>query len=88
MPGSYFGKETKAFLDEVKSTEGAITAEVVGKNLIEKTILLGRRTAEMHKALISTKDDPNFETEWFSLHYQSSIYAGLYSIGEEQFRNP
>ncbi len=82
---SYYGNETKIFLESIKNSSEEITEDVVGKKIIDKTILLGKRTAEMHIALSSTKEDSNFETEEFSLHYQSSLYAGLYSMVRSSF---
>ncbi|MFZ2898389.1 MAG: maltose alpha-D-glucosyltransferase [Saprospiraceae bacterium] len=42
----------------------------------ERVVLLGQRTAEMHIALASRADDPEFCPERFTLNYQRSIYAG------------
>jgi maltose alpha-D-glucosyltransferase / alpha-amylase len=39
--------------------------------------LLGRRTAELHKALASAPDDPDFAPEPFSFVYQTSLYQSL-----------
>jgi maltose alpha-D-glucosyltransferase / alpha-amylase len=52
----------------------------------EKVKLLGKRTAEMHIALASQPQEPGFEPEEFSLHYQSSLYAGLYSLVRGNFQ--
>ena len=83
---SYFGNEAKIFLEKIKSSNTTdINSDLLGKNIIDKAVLLGKRTAELHIALSSKNDDPNFETEWFSLHYQSSLYAGLYSMVRSSF---
>lgn len=42
----------------------------------ERVSLLGRRTAEMHIALASDHEDPEFSPERFTPNYQRSIYAG------------
>ncbi|MBC8111329.1 MAG: putative maltokinase, partial [Verrucomicrobia bacterium] len=52
----------------------------------EMIALLGRRTAEMHLALASQPNEKDFELEEFSLHYQSSLYAGLYSLVRSNFQ--
>jgi maltose alpha-D-glucosyltransferase/alpha-amylase len=45
--------------------------------------LLGRRTAEMHGALASRADDPDFAPEPFSTMYQRSLYQSLRSRAEQ-----
>ena len=47
---------------------------------------LAIRTAQMHLALGSMPAEPDFEPEEFSLHYQSSLYAGLYSLVRANFQ--
>ncbi|MCB9285523.1 MAG: maltose alpha-D-glucosyltransferase [Lewinellaceae bacterium] len=42
----------------------------------ERVVLLAQRTAEMHIALASNYDDPDFSPERFTQNYQRSIYAG------------
>jgi maltose alpha-D-glucosyltransferase/alpha-amylase len=42
--------------------------------------LLGKRTAELHTALASVSDDPEFVPEAFSVHYQNSIYHAMRSL--------
>lgn len=54
--------------------------------LVERTILLGQRTAEMHLALASI-DHPDFKPEDFSLHYQRSVYSSLQSLVRSTFQN-
>ena len=46
---------------------------------LESARLLGQRTAELHKALASSADDPNFAPEPFSMLYQRSIYQSMQS---------
>src|SRR5882724_4588 len=60
---------------------------VIARELIdaylESARLLGQRTAELHKALASSADDPNFAPEPFSMLYQRSIYQSMQShIGQ------
>jgi maltose alpha-D-glucosyltransferase / alpha-amylase len=42
--------------------------------------LLGRRTAELHLALASLKDDPGFAPEPFTSHYQRALRQQLLSV--------
>jgi maltose alpha-D-glucosyltransferase/alpha-amylase len=53
----------------------------------ERAHLLGIRTGEMHLALASGADFPNFAPEPYSLHYQRSLYAGLQSLVRGTFSN-
>ena len=62
------------------------------KDFIEGTVaeqasLLGVRTGEMHKALASSKNIADFNSEPYSLHYQRSLYAGLQSLVRGTFQN-
>ena len=54
--------------------------------LVERTTLLGLRTAEMHIALASI-DQPDFKPEDFSLHYQRSLYSSMQSLVRSTFQN-
>lgn len=51
--------------------------ELLAGVYLEMANLLGRRTAELHKALSSKPDDPDFAPEPFSLLYQRAICHGL-----------
>jgi maltose alpha-D-glucosyltransferase/alpha-amylase len=46
---------------------------------LESARLLGQRTAELHQALASSADDPNFAPEPFSMFYQRSVYQSMQS---------
>jgi maltose alpha-D-glucosyltransferase/alpha-amylase len=61
--------------------------EFVGGTVAEGTRLLGLRTGEMHLALASANDLPDFKPEDFSLHYQRSLYSGLVSLVRATFQN-
>ncbi len=52
---------------------------------IERIELLGKRTAEMHLALRSAIDHPDFVPEEYSLHYQRSLYSSLTSLVRSNF---
>ncbi|MCC4212990.1 maltose alpha-D-glucosyltransferase [Leeuwenhoekiella parthenopeia] len=61
--------------------------ELVDSLLPERISLLGQRSAEMHQALASNKNQKGFEHEEFSLHYQRSLYSSLQSLTRETFEN-
>lgn len=53
---------------------------------VESATLIGQRTAEMHLALASTPDNPDFKPEPFSELYQRSIYQGMRSMARKTLR--
>lgn len=61
--------------------------ELIEGSVAEQASLLGIRTGEMHKALASSKNVPDFNPEPYSLHYQRSLYAGLQSLVRGTFQN-
>ncbi len=61
--------------------------ELLEGPVAEGARLLGVRTGEMHLALASGIDMPNFKPEPYSLHYQRSLYAGLQSLVRGTFHN-
>jgi maltose alpha-D-glucosyltransferase/alpha-amylase len=61
--------------------------ELLEGPVAERAYLLGTRTAEMHLALRSGDDFPNFKAEPYSLHYQRSLFAGLQSLVRGTFNN-
>jgi maltose alpha-D-glucosyltransferase/alpha-amylase len=52
---------------------------------LESARLLGQRTAELHKALASSTENPNFAPEPFSMFYQRSIYQSMQSQVSQVF---
>jgi maltose alpha-D-glucosyltransferase / alpha-amylase len=52
----------------------------------EAARLLGRRTAELHAALASSPDDPDFAPEPFTDLYQRSMYQSMRSLTSQVFR--
>jgi maltose alpha-D-glucosyltransferase/alpha-amylase len=60
----------------VEVSESAI-ADLVGGIYPERARRLGERTAEMHLALASSDDRPEFTAEYFSTLYQRSLYQGM-----------
>jgi maltose alpha-D-glucosyltransferase/alpha-amylase len=63
---------------DVEDEELDLMREVVGIPLHEAR-LLGQRTAEMHLALASTTDDPEFAPQKLSTLYQRSLYQATRS---------
>lgn len=55
--------------------------------VVEQVQLLGVRTGEMHLALASGEDVPEFRPEAFSLHYQRSLYSSFQSQVRAAFQN-
>ena len=53
----------------------------------ERARLLGVRTGEMHLALATATDEPDFKPESYSLHYQRSLFAGLQTLVRSTFLN-
>jgi maltose alpha-D-glucosyltransferase/alpha-amylase len=59
--------------------------ELLEASVAERVHLLGVRTAQMHKALASGANDPDFKPEEYSLHYQRSLFAGLQTLVRSTF---
>jgi maltose alpha-D-glucosyltransferase/alpha-amylase len=53
---------------------------------LDRARLLGRRTAELHLALASDKEDPAFVPEPITPFYQRSLYQTMRSITVQNFR--
>ncbi len=72
---------------EIASRETpALVEELIGGVYLEFTALLGRRTAEMHRALAGDRKDPEFRPEALSLQYQRSIYQDMRRQTKSVFR--
>jgi maltose alpha-D-glucosyltransferase/alpha-amylase len=63
----------------------ALAQETIGPYLVSSQ-LLGKRTAELHVALASAPDDPDFAPEPFSLIYQNSLYHAMRSFTTQIFQ--
>jgi len=61
--------------------------ELLDVTVAERARLLGVRTAEMHIALASNQDIPEFKPEEFSLHYQRSLFSSFQSLVRATFQN-
>jgi maltose alpha-D-glucosyltransferase/alpha-amylase len=59
--------------------------ELVGP-YFENIKLLGQRTAELHVALASNKDEPDFAPEPFSVLYQRSLYQSMRNHAGQMFQ--
>ena len=59
--------------------------EFIGSAFPERMMLLGQRTAEMHKVLAAHPELPGFEHERFSLHYQRSLFSSLQGLTRSTF---
>jgi maltose alpha-D-glucosyltransferase/alpha-amylase len=62
-----------------------IARELIGP-YFENVKLLGQRTAELHVALASNTDDPEFIPEPFSLLYQRSLYQSMRNHSGQMFQ--
>jgi Uncharacterized protein, probably involved in trehalose biosynthesis len=62
-----------------------IVHELISGVYVEMARLLGRRTAELHLALSSDAEDPNFSPEPFSVLYQRSVYQSMQSLTKRVF---
>lgn len=56
----------------------ALAVETIGPYLLSAE-LIGSRTAELHVALASARNDPDFAPEPFSVMYQNSLYHAMRS---------
>ena len=54
--------------------------KILGGAYLEHVLLIGQRTAEMHKALAFAQDNEDFRYEEFSMHYQKSLLSGLKTL--------
>jgi maltose alpha-D-glucosyltransferase/alpha-amylase len=62
-----------------------VAMELIGP-YFENVKLLGQRTAELHVALASNTDDPDFAPEPFSLLYQRSLYQSMRNHSGQMFQ--
>jgi maltose alpha-D-glucosyltransferase / alpha-amylase len=85
------GPERAAMLPDVSMVQMAAMQpppevfETVGA-YVENARLLGQRTAEMHLALASDGDDPDFAPEPLTTLYQRSLYQSMRSQAARTFR--
>jgi len=60
---------------------------ILGGAYVERVNLLGQRTGEMHLALNSNPQIPDFDPEPFSLHYQRSVFSSFTSLVRGTFQS-
>jgi maltose alpha-D-glucosyltransferase / alpha-amylase len=58
--------------------------KLIGKNTLERAALLGQRTAELHIALASDPDLPDFSPEPFDMAFQQHVHAGFLRLLDEK----
>jgi maltose alpha-D-glucosyltransferase/alpha-amylase len=76
------------FLDPISYDDMPVEMkELLESPVAERAHLLGVRTGEMHLALASGVEFPNFKPEPYTLHYQRSLFAGLQSLVRGTFNN-
>ena len=76
----------KAFIERLQFTPlPPFATELIGPYL-ENVKLLGRRTAELHVALASNTEEPDFVPEPFSLLYQRSLYQSMRNHSGQMFQ--
>jgi maltose alpha-D-glucosyltransferase/alpha-amylase len=73
-----------SLLDLTETEISPLAHELIGAYL-EAARLLGQRTGELHVALASKPEDPEFAPEPFSLFYQRSLYQSLRNLTEQTF---
>jgi maltose alpha-D-glucosyltransferase/alpha-amylase len=79
QPGAHVPETPqKPLLDLLDDDPPILARELLGSYL-ESARLLGERTAQLHIALASSAEDPNFAPEPFSTLYQRSIYQSVQS---------
>ena len=74
-----------ALLDDYKEPDRKRLDELIDHFYLEMVALLGKRTAEMHLAIASVKDDRDFVPEPFSLLYQKSMYQTFRTLVKRTF---
>jgi maltose alpha-D-glucosyltransferase / alpha-amylase len=67
----------KADLQNQTAPPGALLDELIGGVYPEKAMLLGQRTAELHRALAFVDDDRAFAPEPFNAMAQRSVYQSM-----------
>ena len=58
--------------------------KLIGSVTYERVVLLAQRTAEMHIALASATEDPDFIPERITQNYQRSVYSGHRKLVSEK----
>jgi maltose alpha-D-glucosyltransferase / alpha-amylase len=69
-----------SLFEQMEEPVPVLARELIGPYL-DSARLLGQRTAEMHSALASDAEDPEFAPEPVSPQYQRSLYQSVRSLG-------
>lgn len=59
--------------------------QLIGRQFYDLIVLLGQRTAEMHRALATDASNPAFMPEKITPHYQRSLYSSLRKLLKDRF---
>ena len=73
-------KAPRSLLDVDPSQVPPLLQELIEGHYLEMTVLLGKRTAEMHSALSSDLEEKDFAPEPFSILYQRSVFQSMRTI--------
>jgi maltose alpha-D-glucosyltransferase/alpha-amylase len=84
VPAQQLPLPVKPSLDLVDADLPVRAQEIIGGYLGDAN-LLGRRTAELHVALASSPDDPDFAPEPFTALYQRSVYQSVRTQTRQTF---
>jgi len=69
-----------SILDSAYQEINPLVHECIGEFYLEMIKLLGKRTGELHLALASQAENPDFSPEPFSKLYQRSVYQSMRSL--------
>jgi maltose alpha-D-glucosyltransferase/alpha-amylase len=75
-----------AVFDTDPASMPPILQELIEGHYLEMIELLGKRTGEMHLALSSSADEPDFMPEPFSMLYQRSVYQSMRGQARQVFQ--
>ncbi|HEV8342399.1 MAG TPA: maltose alpha-D-glucosyltransferase [Candidatus Binatia bacterium] len=75
----------KSLLDLTQEEFPSVAQETISSYL-EAARKMGQRTGELHVALASSADDPDFAPEPFSMLYQRSLYQSMRSLTTSVFQ--
>lgn len=59
----------------------------IGELYLQMVSILGKRTAQMHKALSLSQNNPQFDPESFSQLYQRSLYQSMQGLVQRTFQS-
>jgi len=71
--------------ENVKTADEKTIEGLIGRTYIENIKLLGKRTGQMHLALGSKRNRPEFRPEKFSFSYRKEVFVSLRSLTDRVF---